>query len=57
MGGSVVVRGCPILLEHKYSIGGVAVLDVVEGQNSHSYLCSLAYPNPLQALLLMHCLS
>lgn len=33
MGGSVVVRACPMLLERKYKIGGVAVLDVVEGEN------------------------
>ena len=31
MGGSVVTRACPILLERKYKVGGVAVLDVVEG--------------------------
>ncbi|KAF8645856.1 hypothetical protein AX16_007514 [Volvariella volvacea WC 439] len=31
MGGSVVVRACPTLLEHKYRITGVSVLDVVEG--------------------------
>ncbi|KAJ7484415.1 Alpha/Beta hydrolase protein [Mycena latifolia] len=31
MGGAVVVRGCPLLLEHKYRVSGVAVLDVVEG--------------------------
>ncbi|KAG5638531.1 hypothetical protein H0H81_012031 [Sphagnurus paluster] len=31
MGGSVVVRCCPILLQHHYRITGVAVLDVVEG--------------------------
>ncbi|KAF9449758.1 protein phosphatase methylesterase [Macrolepiota fuliginosa MF-IS2] len=31
MGGSVVVQACPKLLEHKYKITGVAVLDVVEG--------------------------
>ncbi|KAG6915817.1 hypothetical protein DXG01_009691 [Tephrocybe rancida] len=31
MGGSVVTRSCPILLEHKYRVTGVAVLDVVEG--------------------------
>jgi hypothetical protein len=31
MGGSVVVRTCPLLLERKYRVGGVAVLDVVEG--------------------------
>ncbi|KAF8071567.1 Alpha/Beta hydrolase protein [Lyophyllum atratum] len=31
MGGSVVVRTCPTLLQHKYRITGVAVLDVVEG--------------------------
>ncbi|KAF8629947.1 hypothetical protein AX17_005513 [Amanita inopinata Kibby_2008] len=31
MGGSVLVRACPLLLESKYRITGVAVLDVVEG--------------------------
>jgi len=31
MGGSVVVHSCAALLEKKYKIGGVAVLDVVEG--------------------------
>ncbi|KAF9264480.1 protein phosphatase methylesterase [Marasmius fiardii PR-910] len=31
MGGSVITRACPILLEKKYRIGGVVVLDVVEG--------------------------
>jgi protein phosphatase methylesterase 1 len=31
MGGSVIVRSCPKLLENKYRIAGVAVLDVVEG--------------------------
>ncbi|KAF8903735.1 Alpha/Beta hydrolase protein [Gymnopilus junonius] len=31
MGGSVVVRSCPKLIEKKYRIAGVAVLDVVEG--------------------------
>ena len=31
MGGAVVVRACPLLLENKYRVGGVAVLDVVEG--------------------------
>ncbi|EGO24925.1 hypothetical protein SERLADRAFT_370151 [Serpula lacrymans var. lacrymans S7.9] len=31
MGGSVVVRTCPMLLELKYKVAGVAVLDVVEG--------------------------
>jgi hypothetical protein len=31
MGGSVIVRSCPKLLEKKYRIAGVAVLDVVEG--------------------------
>lgn len=32
MGGSVVVRACPKLLEWKYMVSGVAVLDVVEGE-------------------------
>ncbi|KAL4074924.1 Alpha/Beta hydrolase protein [Scleroderma yunnanense] len=31
MGGSVVVRACSKLLEWKYMVSGVAVLDVVEG--------------------------
>ncbi|KAJ6543571.1 Alpha/Beta hydrolase protein [Mycena vulgaris] len=31
MGGAVAVRACPLLLEHKYRVSGVAVLDVVEG--------------------------
>ncbi|THH08116.1 hypothetical protein EW146_g9099 [Bondarzewia mesenterica] len=31
MGGAVIVHACPRLLERKYKIGGVAVLDVVEG--------------------------
>ncbi|KAJ7107063.1 Alpha/Beta hydrolase protein [Mycena epipterygia] len=31
MGGAVVVRACPLLLEQKYRVSGVAVLDVVEG--------------------------
>jgi hypothetical protein len=31
MGGAVVVQTCPLLLERKYRVGGVAVLDVVEG--------------------------
>ncbi|THH10050.1 hypothetical protein EW145_g1601 [Phellinidium pouzarii] len=31
MGGSVLVRTCPMLIESKYRVTGVAVLDVVEG--------------------------
>ena len=31
MGGSVVTKSCPILLQNKYKIAGVSVLDVVEG--------------------------
>ncbi|KAL9714485.1 Protein phosphatase methylesterase 1 [Leucoagaricus gongylophorus] len=31
MGGSVVVRTCPRLLEKKYKVTGIVVLDVVEG--------------------------
>ncbi|KAJ3510686.1 hypothetical protein NLJ89_g4527 [Agrocybe chaxingu] len=31
MGGSVITRACPLLLEKKYRIAGVSVLDVVEG--------------------------
>lgn len=34
MGGSVVVRTCPMLLERKYKVAGTAVLDVVEGTNT-----------------------
>lgn len=36
MGGSVLVRACPLLLEKKYKVTGVAVLDVVEGSYSSS---------------------
>jgi hypothetical protein len=32
MGGAVVVRVCPLLQTKKYRVGGVAVLDVVEGK-------------------------
>ncbi|EGN99363.1 hypothetical protein SERLA73DRAFT_182314, partial [Serpula lacrymans var. lacrymans S7.3] len=38
MGGSVVVRTCPMLLELKYKVAGVAVLDVVEGCTVSSIL-------------------
>ncbi|KZV77251.1 protein phosphatase methylesterase [Peniophora sp. CONT] len=31
MGGAVMVRVCPLLQDLKYRVGGVAVLDVVEG--------------------------
>ena len=31
MGGAACVKACPVLQEKKYSVGGVAVLDVVEG--------------------------
>ncbi|KZT38836.1 protein phosphatase methylesterase [Sistotremastrum suecicum HHB10207 ss-3] len=31
MGGAVIVRACPQLLERKYRVTGVVVLDVVEG--------------------------
>ncbi|KAG8903602.1 Protein with carboxyl methyl esterase activity [Tulasnella sp. 403] len=41
MGGTVVVRACPRLQENKYRIGGVIVLDVVEG-------------SALEAMPLMH---
>ena len=34
MGGSVMVRSCPRLIEKKYRIVGVAVLDVVEGNHT-----------------------
>lgn len=36
MGGSVLVRACPMLQENKYRITGVAVLDVVEGMQTES---------------------
>ncbi len=32
MGGSVVVRACPVFLDLKYRVTGVAVIDVVEGK-------------------------
>ena len=38
MGGSVVVRACPMLLEHRYKVTGIAVLDVVEGEFQYSIL-------------------
>lgn len=31
MGGTAVVHACPLLIEKKYRVAGVAVLDVVEG--------------------------
>jgi len=31
MGGAVIVRACPLVQSKKYRVGGVAVLDVVEG--------------------------
>jgi protein phosphatase methylesterase 1 len=31
MGGAACVRACPVLQEKRYSVSGVAVLDVVEG--------------------------
>ena len=39
MGGSVLVRTCPMLLENKYRVAGVAVLDVVEGEPTNA--CTL----------------
>ena len=36
MGGSVVVRSCPRLIEKRYRIVGVAVLDVVEGNHTYT---------------------
>jgi protein phosphatase methylesterase 1 len=33
MGGAACVKACPILQEKKYSVSGVAVLDVVEGEH------------------------
>lgn len=33
MGGTVLVRTCPMLIESKYRITGVAVLEAVEGGN------------------------
>lgn len=38
MGGAVCVRACPLLQQKGYIIGGVAVLDVVEGKSSHAWL-------------------
>jgi protein phosphatase methylesterase 1 len=37
MGGGVVVRACPRLLELKYRVSSVAVLDVVEGAFAHPH--------------------
>lgn len=38
----MVTRSCPLLLERKYRVTGVAVLDIVEGNpiNSFCYLDS-----------------
>ena len=47
MGGSVVVRSCPMLLQHKYRVTGVAVIDVVEGGKP-----LLPISRPLKLLLL-----
>ena len=38
MGGSVAVRSCPGLIQKRYRIAGVVVLDVVEGSYMHSEL-------------------
>jgi protein phosphatase methylesterase 1 len=38
MGGSVVVRTCPMLQERGYRVGGVVVLDVVEGASTPTHL-------------------
>ncbi|KAJ4480053.1 Alpha/Beta hydrolase protein [Lentinula aciculospora] len=43
MGGSIATRACTILLDGMYKIGGVAVLDVVEG----SAIEALPYMNSL----------
>jgi len=40
MGGSVIVRTCPLMLEHKYRIEGVVVLDVVEGEAICNLSCN-----------------
>jgi protein phosphatase methylesterase 1 len=37
MGGSVMVRSCPRLIEKRYRIVGVVVLDVVEGNHIYIY--------------------
>ena len=36
MGGSVVVRSCPGLIQKRYRLAGVVVLDVVEGRYTHT---------------------
>jgi hypothetical protein len=36
MGGAVVTRACPALLEKKFRITGAVVLDVVEGWVKHA---------------------
>jgi len=48
MGGAVVVRTCPLLLKEGYSVGGVAVLDVVEGSAIEAlpYMHSLLNARP-----------
>lgn len=52
MGGTAVVHACPFLLENKYRISGVAVLDVVEGAflpslpSHHSHFQRLSNGSP-----------
>jgi len=46
MGDSVVVRTCPVLLEHKYRVTGVAVIDVVEGAKLGSAIEALPHMPP-----------
>lgn len=59
MGGSVVVRSCPVFLDLKYKVAGVAVIDVVEGKWYCKKLydlysgrfcsrCSSTYEQPLE---------
>ncbi|KAB5592293.1 Protein phosphatase methylesterase 1 [Ceratobasidium theobromae] len=46
MGGTAVVHACPFLLENKYRISGVAVLDVVEAMEALPHMHKLLDSRP-----------
>ena len=57
MGGSVIVHACPLLLDKKYRLTGVAVLDVVEGKSNYirnPFLANIISGSALEALPHMH---
>lgn len=58
LGGSVCVRAVPLLLELKYKLTGVAVLDVVEGETGPSLRSPTqpALPQNLRLMLSLICI-